>query len=77
MAENPGDPQARFDLALALNAKGDRQSALDELLTLVAKNRAWNDDAARKQLIQFFDAWGPADPVTAAGRQKLSSLLFA
>ena len=77
VAENPGDPQARFDLALALNAKGDRQSALDELLTLVAKNRAWNDDAARKQLIQFFDAWGPADPVTAAGRQKLSSLLFA
>ncbi|MGK2922351.1 MAG: thioredoxin [Methyloceanibacter sp.] len=77
VAENPGDPQARFDLALALNAKGDRQSALDELLTLVAKNRAWNDDAARKQLVQFFDAWGPADPVTAAGRQKLSSLLFA
>jgi putative thioredoxin len=77
VAENPGDPQARFDLALALNAKGDRQSALDELLMLVAKNRAWNDDAARKQLIQFFDAWGPADPVTAAGRQKLSSLLFA
>ena len=77
VAENPGDPQARFDLALALNAKGDRQSALDELLILVAKNRAWNDDAARKQLVQFFDAWGPADPVTAAGRQKLSSLLFA
>jgi putative thioredoxin len=77
VAENPGDPQARFDLALALNAKGDRQSALDELLTLVAKNRAWNDDAARKQLVQFFDAWGPADPATAAGRQKLSSLLFA
>jgi len=77
VAEHPGDPQARFDLALALNAKGDRQSALDELLTLVAKNRAWNDDAARKQLVQFFDAWGPADPVTAAGRQKLSSLLFA
>ncbi len=77
VAENPDDPQARFDLALALNAKGDRQSALDELLTLVAKNRAWNDDAARKQLVQFFDAWGSADPVTAAGRQKLSSLLFA
>jgi len=77
VAENPGDPQARFDLALALNAKGDRQSALDELLTLVAKNRAWNDDAARKQLVQFFDAWGPGDPVTAVGRQKLSSLLFA
>jgi putative thioredoxin len=73
----PGDPQARFDLALALNAKGDRQGALDELLTLVAKNRAWNDDAARRQLVQFFEAWGPADPVTTTGRQRLSSLLFA
>jgi putative thioredoxin len=73
---NPGDPQARFDLALALNAKGDRQGALDELLTLVAKNRAWNDDAARKQLVQFFEAWGPADPATTTGRQRLSSLLF-
>jgi putative thioredoxin len=71
---NPGDPQARFDLALALNAKGDRQGALDELLTLVAKNRAWNDDAARKQLVQFFEAWGPADPATTTGRQRLSSL---
>jgi putative thioredoxin len=74
---NPGDPQARFDLALALNAAGDRQGALDELLVIVAKNRAWNDDAARKQLVQFFEAWGPADPATSSGRQKLSSLLFA
>jgi putative thioredoxin len=74
---NPRDPQARFDLALALNAKGDRQRALDELLTLVAKNRAWNDDAARKQLVQLFEAWGPSDPATTTGRQRLSSLLFA
>jgi putative thioredoxin len=77
VSADPSDPQARFDLALALNAKGDRQGALNELLTIVAKNRAWNDDAARKQLVQFFDAWGPSDPATASGRQKLSSLLFA
>jgi putative thioredoxin len=77
LAADPIDAQARFDLALALNAKGDRSGALEELLTLVAKNRAWNDDAARKQLVQLFDAWGGSDPATIAGRQKLSSLLFA
>ena len=77
LAADPKDPQARFDLALALNAKGDRSGALDELLAVVAKNRGWNDDAARKQLLQLFDAWGPADPSTIAGRQRLSSLLFA
>ena len=77
VAADPGDPQARFDLALALNAAGDRQGALDALLEIVGKNRAWNDDAARKQLVQFFDAWGPGDPATTSGRQKLSSLLFS
>jgi putative thioredoxin len=77
LATDPQDNQARFDLALALNAKGDHSGALDELLTLVAKNRAWNDDAARKQLVQLFDAWGAGDPATIAGRQRLSSLLFA
>jgi putative thioredoxin len=77
VAADPKDMQARFDLALALNAKGDRQGALDELLAVVAKNRAWSDDAARKQLVQLFDAWGPSDPATIGGRQRLSSLLFA
>ncbi len=77
VAANPNDPQARFDLALALNAKGDRQGAAEALLAIVSKNRAWDDDAARKQLVQFFDAWGPNDPATLSGRQKLSSLLFA
>ena len=77
VSSDPGDPQARFDLALALNANGDRQGALDELLFIVAKNRTWNDDAARKQLVQLFDAWGPTEPATTEGRQKLSSLLFA
>jgi putative thioredoxin len=77
LAADPGDAQTRFDLALALNAKGDRTGAADELLSLVAKSRSWNDDAARKQLVQLFDAWGPSDPATIAGRQRLSSLLFA
>jgi len=77
VAADPSAPQPRFDLALALNAAGDRQGALDELLVLVAKNRTWDDDAARKQLVQLFDAWGPDDPATSAGRQRLSSLLFA
>jgi len=74
---DPNDAQARFDLALALNAKGDRIGAAEELLTLVARHRNWNDDAARKQLVQLFEAWGANDPATIAGRQRLSSLLFA
>jgi putative thioredoxin len=77
VAADPRDAQARFDLALALNAKGDRAGSLEELLAIIAKNRAWNDDAARKQLLQLFDAWGAADPATVTGRQRLSSLLFA
>ncbi|HAH64004.1 MAG TPA: co-chaperone YbbN [Rhizobiales bacterium] len=77
LAANPQDAQSRFDLALALNAKGDRNGALEELLALVAKNRSWDDDAARRQLLQLFDAWGVSDPATIAGRQRLSSLLFA
>jgi len=74
---DPSNHQARFDLALALNAKGDRQGSLDAMLAIIAKDRAWNDEAARKQLLQLFDAWGGSDPVTVAGRQRLSSLLFA
>ena len=77
LAAEPKDPQIRFDLALALSAKGDRNGALEELLLLVAKHRTWNDDAARKQLLQLFDAWGLTDPATVSGRQRLSSLLFA
>jgi putative thioredoxin len=77
LASDPADAQTRFDLALALATKGDRGGAVDELLAIVAKSRGWNDDAARKQLLQLFEAWGPADPATLAGRQRLSSLLFA
>ncbi|MEM7191503.1 MAG: tetratricopeptide repeat protein, partial [Pseudomonadota bacterium] len=76
-AKTPDDAQAQFDLALALNAGGKREEALDVLLGIVAKNRTWNEDAARKQLVQFFDVWGADDPVTISGRMRLSSLLFA
>lgn len=72
-----GDPQARFDLALALNAKGRREEAAAELLDIVRRDRSWNDDGARKQLVQFFEAWGPADKATTAARRKLSALLFS
>jgi putative thioredoxin len=77
LAANPSNTQSRFDLALALNARGDRQGALDELLTIIRNDRAFDDDAARKQLLQLFDAWGANDPATISGRQRLSSLLFA
>ncbi len=76
IAADPRNWDARFKLALALNAKGQREQAMDHLFEIVRKDRVWNDDAARKQLVEFFDAWGPKDPLTQAGRQRLSSLLF-
>ncbi len=77
VAANPRDWDSRFKLAIALNAGGKRSEALDHLFEIVRKERAWNDDAARKQLVEFFDAWGPKNPLTLSGRQRLSSLLFA
>ena len=77
VAANPNDHQARFDLAVALNASGQREAAAEHLLTIVKRDRKWNDDGARKQLVQFFDAWGPTDPATIEGRKRLSSILFA
>jgi putative thioredoxin len=77
VAANPLDHQARFDLALALNGKGQRLDALEQLIGIVRRDRKWNDDGARKQLIQFFDAWGPTDEATIEGRRRLSSILFA
>ena len=77
VAANPLDHQARFDLALALNGKGRRRDALEQLLAIVKRDRKWNDDGARKQLVQFFDAWGPTDESTIEGRKRLSSILFA
>jgi putative thioredoxin len=77
VAANPLDHQARFDLALALNGQGQRAQALDHLLEIVRRDRKWNDDGARKQLVQLFEAWGPTDEATVEGRRRLSSILFA
>jgi putative thioredoxin len=77
VAANPLDHQARFDLALALNSQGQRVEAVEHLLSIVRRDRKWNDDGARKQLVQFFDAWGPTDEATIEGRKRLSSILFA
>jgi putative thioredoxin len=77
VAANPLDHQARFDLALALNGQGKRVEVLDQLIAIVKRDRKWNDDGARKQLVQFFDAWGPTDEATIEGRRQLSSILFA
>ncbi len=74
---NPNDHQARFDLALALNAKNNRQEAVEQLIAIIRKDRKWNEEAARKQLIQFFEAWGPMDEATLSGRRMLSTTLFS
>ena len=77
VAANPLDHQARFELALALNSQGQRVEAVEHLLSIVRRDRKWNDDGARKQLVQFFDAWGPTDEATVEGRKRLSSILFS
>ncbi|MCF8476989.1 MAG: thioredoxin [Pseudolabrys sp.] len=77
VAADPLDHQARFDLAAALNAAGKREEAADHLLAIVKRDRKWNEDGARKQLVQFFEAWGATDPATLEGRKKLSSILFS
>jgi putative thioredoxin len=77
IAANPADHQARFDLAIALNAQGNRLNAANHLLDIVKSDRKWNDDGARKQLVQFFEAWGGADEATVEGRKRLSSILFS
>jgi putative thioredoxin len=74
---DPKNHQARFDLALGLAAAGRREEAADALLEIVRRDRAWNEDGARKQLVQFFEAWGPTDEATVSGRRRLSSILFA
>jgi putative thioredoxin len=77
LAADPADHQARFDLAMALSAEGDKAGAVDHLLELFKRSRTWNEDAARKQLVQLFEAWGPKDPATIDGRRRLSSLMFS
>ena len=77
LLSEPDNHKARLDLALALNALGRREEATNALLEIVKRDRNWNDDGGRKQLLQFFEAWGGMDPATIAGRRKLSSLLFS
>lgn len=77
LAADPADHQARYDLATALNANDRREEAADALLEIMRRDRKWNDDAARLQLLKFFEAWGFDDAATMAARRKLSALLFA
>ena len=77
VAANPADHQARIDYATALAASGKKEQAIDELLASFRRDRNWNEQAARKQLVQLFDAWGPKDPATIDGRKRLSAVLFS
>jgi putative thioredoxin len=76
LAANPDDHEARIELAVALNAMDKRAEAAEALLEAIKRDRAWNDEAARKQLLKFFDAWGMTDPATLKARRGLSVLLF-
>jgi putative thioredoxin len=77
LTADPKDHQARYDLAMALDAGGDRDGAIDELLELVRRDRKWNEEGARKQLVTLFEAMGPTDPRTLEARRKLSGILFS
>ena len=74
---DPNNHQARFDLALALVAMGDNEGAVTELLEIFRRDRTWNEEAAKTQLMKLFEAFGPTDPVTLSGRRRLSSMIFA
>ncbi len=76
VAAAPDDHQSRFDLAVGLSGANQREAAVDHLIEIVKRDRTWTEDGARKQLVQFFEAWGPMDPATIAGRRKLSTILF-
>jgi putative thioredoxin len=77
LEQNPNDHEARFELANALYAADQREAAVDELLEIVRRNRGWNEEAARKQLVKLFEAMGPTDPLTLSARRRLSSILFS
>jgi len=77
LAADPADHQARYDLATALNASDQREQAADALLEILRRNRSWNEDAARLQLLKFFEAWGSDEPATSAARRRLSAILFS
>ena len=77
LEKNPDDHAVRFDLAMAYYAEGNREMAVDTLLDLVRRDRSWNEDQARKQLVKFFEAFGFADPLSVSGRKRLSTILFS
>ncbi len=77
LGENPLDHAARVELAVLLNGVNRCEEAIDHLIQIIRKDRTWNEDGARKQLVQFFEAWGPKDEMTLLGRRKLSSVLFS
>ena len=77
VAAQPNDHQARFDLAMARHAAGEREAAVEALLEIIGRDRNWNEAAARHQLLKFFEAWGPKDELTQSARRRLSSLLFS
>jgi len=77
LAADPNDHEARFDLAMAHYAAGNHEQAVEELLELVRRDREWNEQQARKQLVKFFEAFGPTDKLTIMARRKLSSILFS
>ncbi len=77
IAADPDNHQARYDLAIVLNAEGKRVEAAEALVAIFKRDRTWNEDAARKKLLEFFEAWGPKDPATAKGRRLLSAALFS
>ncbi len=77
VAQNPDDYEKRFNLAIAYNSNNRQNEAVDELITILKKQSEWNDGAAKTQLLEFFEAWGPKDPAAIQGRKKLSALLFA
>jgi len=77
LERNPADHDSRFKLAMAYYATGDKEAAAGALLEIIRRNRSWNEDAARTQLLKFFEAWGPKDEVTLSSRRALSSILFS
>ena len=77
LAADPNDHEARYDMATALNAAGNRAEAAEALLEIFRRDRTWREGAARQQLLKFFEAWGFDDPATMAARRKLSALLFS
>ena len=77
LAQNPDDHEARVELATALFGTGDRDAAIEELLTSYKRDREWNEQAARKQLVKFFEVMGAADPLTLSARRRLSALMFS